>query len=363
MHKRLLILSTLLLLPALLLAGCGQKITAEQIVAKMRDTAATTVDAHAVVKVDMSAMGVDLAVTAEVWEKSPNSVRAEVIDASKPDLKGVTFVTDGRQAWLYDPARNTVEVGNAGEMDMPLPQELLTSMQGVIQQVLDASNVELIGEESVAGHDTYKLTFSSKEGSQQQIFPGNGVATVWVDQERWITLKATYEAATLGQGTIEVQSYELNPGVPDSRFHLEIPAGAEVHEVQAEKPVPLTLDEARAQAEAGGYALLVPTYVPEGAALIELFQTGDAIILRYDHSPQASFTVMQGATALPGAELAHLSLSGASTVTTVRGYEATAIVDEAGGNTVLYWTENGVTVAVAGHISLEEALNVAESLQ
>ena len=369
MHKRVWVLSALVLVTSLLLAGCGQKITAEQIVAKMRETAASTADAHAVVKVDMNAMGVDLSVTAEVWEKSPNSVRAEVVDASEPDLKGTILATDGQQVWLYDPAKNRVEVGAAGDMDMPLPQELLSSMQGMIQQVLDASNVELVGEESVAGHDTYKLTFSPKEGSNQQIFPGNGVATVWVDQERWITLKATYEASSLGQGTIEVLSYELNPGVPDSRFHLEISEGTEVIEVEAEEPVPLTLDEAESQATADGYSLLVPVYVPEGAKLIEVFKTGGTIILRYDHSQQVSFTVIQGLTALPGEQLPHLSALGESklpvesAVTTVRGQEATVIADKAGGNTLLYWTENGATLAVAGHISLEEAVKVAESLQ
>jgi len=363
MHKRVLVLSSLVLVVSLLLAGCGQRITAEQIVAKMRETAESTVDAHAVVKVDMSAMGVDMAVTAEVWEKSPNSVRAEVIDASQPELKGMTLVTDGQQAWFYDPAHNQVEVGVAGKMDMPLPQELLTSMQGVIQQVLDASNVELVGEEAVAGHDAYKLTFSPKEGSTQQIFPGNGIATVWVDQERWITLKATYEASSLGQGTIEVLSYELNPGVPDSRFHLEIPEGAKVFEVQAEEPVPLTLDEARTQAAAEGYSLLVPSYVPEGATLIEVFKTGGTIILRYDHSPQVSFTVMQGYELPEGYELSHLSLLGEPQETTVRGQQATVIAEEASGNTFLYWTENGAAMAVAGSISLEEAIRVAESLQ
>ena len=363
MHKRVLVLSSLVLVVSLLLTGCGQRITAEQIVAKMRETAESTVDAHAVVKVDMNAMGVDLAVTAEMWEKSPNSVRAEVIDASEPDLKGMTLVTDGQQAWFYDPAHNQVEVGAAGEMDMPLPQELLTSMQGVIQQVLDASNVELVGEEAVAGHDAYKLTFSPKEGSSQQIFPGNGIATVWVDQERWITLKATYEASSLGQGTIEVLSYELNPGVPDSRFHLEIPEGAKVFEVQAEEPVPLTLDEAKTQAAAEGYTLLVPGYVPEGTTLIEVFKTGGTIILRYDHSPQVAYTIMQGYKLPEGYELSHLSLLGEPKQTTIRGQEATAIAEEASGNTFLYWTENGAAMAVAGSISLEEALKVAESLQ
>jgi hypothetical protein len=275
----------------------------------------------------------------------------------------MTLVTDGQQAWFYDPARNTVEVGNAGEMELPLPQEMLTSMQGVIQQVLDASNVQLVGEESVAGHDTYKLTVSPKESSNQQLFPGNGIATVWVDQERWITLKATYEASSLGQGTIEVLSYELNPGVPDSRFHLEVPEGATVVDVQAEQPVPLTLDEARAQTTAEGYSLLVPGYVPEGATLIEVFKTGGAIILRYDHSPKVSFTVMQGYELPQGYELSHLSLMGEPKETTVRGQQATVIANEASGNTFLYWTENGVAMAVAGSISLEDALKIAESLQ
>jgi outer membrane lipoprotein-sorting protein len=363
MRKRAWVLSSLVLVMSLLLAGCGQKITAEQIVAKMRETAESTVDAHAVVKVDMNAMGVDLAVTAELWEKSPNSVHAEVIEASQSELKGMTLVTDGEQAWLYDPADNTVTVGAAGEMDMSLPQELLTSMQGVIQQVLDASNVELVGEEEVAGHGAYKLTFSPKEGSSQQIFPGNGIATVWVDKERWITLKGTYEASSLGQGTIEVLSYELNPGVPDSRFHLEIPEGAKVNEVQAEKMVPLTLDEAKAQAAAEGRSLLVPGYVPEGATLIEVFKSGGAIILRYDHSPKVSFTVMQGYELPQGVELSHLELLGKPTETTVRGQQATVVAEEGGSNTFLYWTESGVAMAVAGSISVEDAIKVAESLQ
>jgi len=363
MHKRVLVLSSLILVVSLLLGGCGQRITAEQIVAKMRETAESTVDAHAVVKVDMNAMGIDMSVTAEVWEKSPNSVRAEVIDSSRSELKGMTLVTDGQQASFYDPAHNQVEVGAAGEMDLPLPQEMLSSMQGVIQQVLDASNVELVGEEPVAGHDAYKLTFSPKDGSDQEVFPGNGVATVWVDQERWITLKATYEASSLGQGTIEVLSYELNPGVPDSRFHLEIPEGAKVFEVQANETVPLTLDEARAQAAADGYLLLAPGYVPEGVTLIEVFKTGGTIILRYDHSPQVSFTVMQGYELPEGYELSHLSLLGQPKETMVRGQQATVIAEAASGNTFLYWTENGTAMAVAGSISLEEAIKVAESLQ
>jgi hypothetical protein len=163
-----------------------------------------------------------------------------------------------------------------------------------------------------------------------------------------------YEAASLGQGTMEVQSYELNSGVPDDRFRFQVPEGAKVVNAEAQKPLPLTLDEARAQA---GFTLLVPDYVPEGATLIEVYKLGDAIIQRYDHSQAVAFTVVQGQT------VPDLPALGEGQGVTVRGQSATAVTDPSGGNTLLYWTENGVTVTVAGHISLEEAMKVAESLK
>jgi outer membrane lipoprotein-sorting protein len=354
MMRKLLVVSSLILVLSLAVAGCGQKMTAEEIVAKMQETASKTTDAHAEIQVNLNVEGMDLSATAEVWEKSPNKIYAHVSNSSQPEYEGVTLVSDGQQAWLYDPVKNQVTVGAAGEIDLPLPQEMIASMQGAIQQVLDASDVELAGEEAVAGHDTYKLTLSQKEGNETELFPGNGTATLWVDKERWIVLKAIYEAGALGQGTMEVLDYELNPGLTDDRFHLEIPEGAQIIEAHAEEAEPLTLEEAKAQA---GFPLLVPDYAPGGATLIEVFKMSDMIILRYDHSPDVAFAIMQGQ------QLAGLPSFGQAETVTVRGQEATVITEEASGNTVLYWTENDVTVGVAGHISLDEAIKVAESLK
>jgi outer membrane lipoprotein-sorting protein len=344
----------LLLALSLVLAGCGQKMTAEEIVAKMQETVESTQDAHAVVSVDVNAQGIEMSVTAEVWEQSPNKIRAEVLRASEDRLVGVTIVNDGQQGWYYEPSRNRVMVGAASEMETPLPQEMLGGLQEVIQEVLDATDVELVGQEEVAGRQAYKLVASPKEGSGEELLPGNGTATLWVDKEQWIVLKATYEASAFGQGSMEVQSFELNPGLPDGLFAFEIPEGTTVVDVEAQQLVPVTLDEARAQAS---YPLLVPDYVPQGATLIEVLKAGDSIVLRYNHSTQVSFTIIQGP------ELSGPPPVGQSQDLTVRGQSATAITDEAGGNTFLYWTGDGVTVTVAGHISLDEALRVAESLQ
>lgn len=354
MRRMATILFAVCLLLAAALAGCGNQITAEEIVARMQETVDNTDDAHAVVTANIDAQGIQISLTAEVWEKAPNLLRVEVLDASEARFVGNLMVSDGEQAWLYEPERNRVQIGAAGEVDMPLPQEMLTSLQEEIQGMLDASDVELVGEEGVAGREAYKLTVNPHEDTQQELFPGNGTATLWVDKEQWIILKATYQANAFGAGDMEVKSFELNPGVDDALFHFEVPDGATVIDVEQQQPQPLTLDEATARAE---FPLLVPGYVPEGVTLVEIFRVADSFVLRYDHSTMISFAVVQGP------ELAGPPPLGESQDTTVRGQTATVVTDPAGGNTFLYWTEDGVTITVAGHISLEDALQVAESLE
>lgn len=352
MRGRFVSVTILLVAVVVALAGCGQRITAEEIVAKMQETLESTRDAHAIVTGQATGQGQDLSATVEVWEQAPNKVRAQVLEANEPRLLGAIMVTDGSQGWYYEPAGNRVMVGKPGDLEMPLPEEILLSMQDTIQQVLDVTDVELAGEEALAGREAYKLILTPKQGSDLQAV--NGTATLWVDKEQWIVLKATFEAVGMAQGNMEVRSFELNPGLPGDLFTFEVPEGVEVVEVEAEDPVSLSLDEARAQA---AFGLLVPGYVPEGATLVEVFKVGESIILRYNHSAQVAFTVIQGP------ELAGPPPIGASEERTVRGQAATVVADEAGGNTFLYWTENGVTISVAGHIGLDEAIKVAESLQ
>jgi outer membrane lipoprotein-sorting protein len=210
----------------------------------MQETVDSTQDAHAIVVAEVNAQGIELSAKAELWEQMPNKVRAEVLEASEPSLVGTVLVSDGANGWFYEPARNLVTVGAMEELDTPLPQEILVGLQEVIQQVLNAADVELVGEESIAGREAYKLEASPKEGAEHQLFPGNGTATVWVDKDQWIVLKATYTAGAFGQGSMEVQSFELNPGLSADIFSFEVPEGAHVEDVETQQAVPLTLDEA-----------------------------------------------------------------------------------------------------------------------
>jgi outer membrane lipoprotein-sorting protein len=354
MRRKNLAAFSLLLVFGLILAGCGPRPTAEEIIAKVRETVDSTVDAHGIVAVDVNLQGIEVAVTAEVWEKSPNKLRMEVIEASRADLEGMLLVSDGVQAMAFNPARNLATVGPVAEVETPLPQQMLTELQDVVQHLLDASNAELVGEEPVAGVDAYKLTLTPKEEDEQGLFIGGGTATVWVDKERWVVLKARYDGNTFGQGEMEVTSFELNSGLADDVFRFEVPEGAHVVDAKAQQPEYLTLDEAKALAP---FPLLVPEYVPGEATLVEVLRTDGSFVLRYDHSPDVAFSVVQGSEVMGPPHF------GESQGITIRGQSATVITDEAGGNTFLYWTEDDVMLTIAGHISLEETLKVAESLR
>lgn len=345
---------------SLLLTGCQSGPTAEEVVAKMKEVEASIEDAHAVLEVSVQAQGEDQDVVVELWEKMPNKFRAEVLEAGDSELVGTVSVTDGSQAWMYNPYKNKAVVGELSELEMEGeldPGRMIQMMEGMIQQVSDTSDVELLGEEEIAGIATYKLEFTPKEDAEETVLPAGSVATLWVEQERWIVLQAHFINDMFGEGWMHVRSFEFNTGIPDEQFQFEIPEGAEVTQLEDMRPKSITLDEAREQfAQQAELALLVPTYVPEGATLIDVLSVNRAFVLYYDHA-ETSFTVIQGAPSEMREEP-----SGEATEVTVRGQTGTLITDDQ-GNSFLTWEEEGVTITIAGHISQDQVLQVAESLQ
>jgi outer membrane lipoprotein-sorting protein len=352
MNRRWLALMGALVVVALLVGGCQNQPTAEEIVARMREVEASTEDVHGVLEVGVHDVGKDEQVVVEVWEKKPDKTRVETLESSDPDLAGAVIVGDGQQVWMYSPAENRVLVSEVGADEPSSPRDLIRFMEQIIQRMLDASEMKLLGEEDVAGVPTYKLELTPKEG-EDAILPVDAKVTLWVDQERWVVLRAHMISDLLGEASMRVRSFELNTGLGDDLFQFEVPEGAEVASVESRQPVPLTLDEARAEAA----FLLVPSYVPEGATLISVFSVDDAYVLHYDHST-TSFTIMQGWSPAEG-EIPQ----GQTTEVTLRGQTATLITDASLGNSFLTWVEDGVTITIAGRISEDEILEVAESLQ
>src|SRR5690349_15314319 len=102
--RRFFSLITLVALFGMALAGCSQGITAQEIVQKMRDTAATTNTAHIVISGAATVTGTPIAgeksgsgeqtmsgngqLTVEAWFKKPNLVKIQVQSSSTAQING-----------------------------------------------------------------------------------------------------------------------------------------------------------------------------------------------------------------------------------------------------------------------------------
>ncbi len=375
MRRSLLLL--IALLGALLLAACGQRLpTAEEIVERMEAARAATNDAHATVALDVTTPDRAGRMVVEGWMqktgatdaagKPINRVRVEVREASEADLVGSLMVSDGETFWLYNPAENTVITGAASQMrdtaaSAPGGQAMM--LQDLIAQGLDAVQLEVLGAETVAGKNTWKVKVTPQPATREQLgLNGLVEGFLWVDAELALPLKATFDASDFGRGSVEALSLETNTGLSADLFRFTPPPGATV--VRAEELASRTkssvasLDEARA---AVNFPLREPGYLPAGMALVEVRVAGpDAVILNYAGAG-GSVSVVQGSEA-PGGDREPPAGSRTRAVT-VRGADGVLITGADGRGSLLRWEEGGLRYVVAGAIGADEALKVAESLR
>lgn len=368
----------LMLLGAVLLGACAERLpTAEEIVERMEAARAATDDAHATVAIDFTSAEQTGRLVVEGWMQRTGEsdaagkpiarVRAEVREASEPDMVGAIVVSDGETFWLYSPSQNTVVTGKAEEMDdqgPASPTGATAALQDLVQQGLDAVDLEVEGREQVAGKDTWRVKVSPKAETTAQLqLDGIVEGTMWVDEALALPLKLAIDASDLGQGTVEVQSIELNTGLSADLFTFTPPAGAEVVEAAAlaEQMAPraATVEEARTSVS---FQLLEPTSLPAGLELVEVRVIGtDTAILNYAGGEQ-SLSLVQSNAGQPGGEREAPAGSSVEQVT-VRGVQGTLIRGADGQGSLLRWEEGGIKYVIAGTISGEEALQTAEGLK
>jgi outer membrane lipoprotein-sorting protein len=364
-------------LAAMLLAACGQSLpTAEQIVERMEATRAATNDAHAVVAIDFTSPERSGQLLVEGWIQKTGEldaagepiarVRAEVLEASEAELVGSLVVSDGATFWLYNPAENTVVTGDARSMQDQSPASpagATEMLQDVIADGLDALELEVVGVEQVAGKDAWKVNFTPKaETSAQLQLDGVIEGTMWVDEQLALPLKLALDASDFGQGTLEVRSIETNTGLGAELFSFTPPEGAtivEAEELAAQmQPKPVSLEEART---AVSFSMREPGYLPAGMALVEVRVIGTGtVILNYAGEGesvsvvQSNEEVGQDREPPAGSQVQEVTV-GDATGTLISGAD--------GEGALLRWEQDGLRYVVAGTLSAEEALRVAEGLQ
>lgn len=207
---------------ALFASGCTEKnLNAEQIAAQMIDKENSTQDYSYTMHMTSYTGEKTKEIEYKTMFKKPNMIKSIATEPGKQNQ--TVSVSDGKFLWSYIPDTNTVikiTLSNASESTR-------NDYADIIGELLNDTNITLLGMENIDGRTTYLLETTPKEanGDNKLIYK----AKIWVDQETWMPLR--YEAYN-GDGNLiiklEIQDLKVNTGLPDSEFKFEIPEGTKI---------------------------------------------------------------------------------------------------------------------------------------
>jgi len=367
-----LIVGAVLLLAAMVSAFVIMQPSAKDILTQTLETSKTIENGHAIVKVNVDSPEEKASATVEVWgvhaEDSPGAFRLEVLETDKEEAVGAVIVSDGETVWAYSPAKNMVFTGTVEEAKaamkekQPMREEFDTqefehpeTAEEAVEKLLEYFEASRTGTETIADANAYQLELKPiPEQMPAEYTAFGGLLNLWIDQNRSLPLAVSYTGGSMGEFSITSLRLEVNLYIDESIFTFEIPEGAEVVGFVDMKPESLTLDEAAASAE---FEVLTPDVVPDGATLIDVLNVKGMIVQQYTLPDGGSFSVAQGQTdeaKKPSTEEQAIE---------VRGVAGSLFASEENDKVLLSWTEGKVSFYIAGNITAEQALEIAESLK
>ncbi|MGD9093650.1 MAG: DUF4367 domain-containing protein [Anaerolineales bacterium] len=386
-----------LILAATLVSGFVlTQATAEDILVQALETAETISDGRAVIAIDVERIDKKTSATIEVWarhsedsggEHNRDAFRIKVLETSEKKAQEAIIVSDGDTLWAYSPAKNEVFIGT--------PEEAQAMMEGrdylgggfldgldrfhhdgeskgddggyehpqnaeeIVAKLQEYFHIGTSSNETFAGETADQIELEPiPEQMPSEYAAVGGIVNLWIGQESNLPLAVAYTGGSVGEFTATVLEYEVNAGLDESLFTFEIPDGVEVVTFADLKPQSLTLEEAGQAAE---FEFLMPTEIPSGATLVDILDVRGALVQRYTLPQGGSFTIAQGIYAQEST--ATKTTSAKSQTVDVRGTPGQLFADESGVKVLLTWSEGEVFYSLAGNLTAEQALTIAESLQ
>ncbi len=313
---------------------------------------------HAIFDIQTAGSVANGAVSTEVWNESPDKSRTVVLQSSLSQFSvGTITINNGKQAWQYVPAKKIVYAGQDGTATGTArnqPQSLVN----IVQSVFTRSNATLVSSTGrVNGHEVYDLQVVST-ASAQSSSPGTGnfnySGDVFIDKKSMLPVREQLVVQGFGKVNVDLPTITLDQPVDGSLFTFVPPAGVQVLPFPKTTTETGTLSLQQAQLQAGYHLLSIPasqrSYELRG--IDALGAPGNQIFALNYVMGNSTFAISEGKS------LANLPISGQTV--TVRGTPAT--LSTSGNSTTLTWTEKGIGIQIAGNISKDELLTIANLL-
>jgi outer membrane lipoprotein-sorting protein len=363
----------------LLLAACGSSSATQttlqstptpspaqgqELLTKAEQQLKTAKTLHAIFNIHTTSSATNGIVSTEVWNVSPNKSRTVVLQSTLRQFSaGSITVNNGKQIWQYDPTKKVVYTGQVSNTTgTPIAGTGRNQTQftmNIVQSVFTHSNATLVSSSArVNGHDVYDVQVTSP-ASAPSSSTGSGTfnynGDVFIDKTSMLPVQLQLTIQGFGKVTFNLPMLVLDQPVDNSLFTFVPPAGVQVLPFpKTTTPDTGTLSLEQAQLQAGYHLLSIPasqgTYQLQGVDA--LGAPGNQIFTLNYVKGNSTFAISEGKS------LANLPISGQQV--NVRG--TTATLSTSGNSTTLTWTEKGVGIQIAGNVSKDELLTIANLL-
>lgn len=388
MSKNLWILVGIVVIAAAVVAGVIlMQPSAADILVQSLESMETIDDAHAVVSIDIDTLEHDGSGKLEIWarhgEDDTGAFRLEVLETDEEKAQRAVIVSDGETLWAYSPSENKVFVGTPEDAKafMEENQDLLSEFEqfdehrkskpedgeyqhpenaeAAIEKLQEYANISKSGTETVAGENATLLKIEPiPEQMPSEYAAVGGLVNLWVGKDSHLPLAVSFTGSSMGEASIALTELDVNTGLADDLFTFEIPDDAVVVTFADLQPQSLTLEEAGTTA---AFELLTPAETPSGATLVDILEVQGNLVQRYTLPEGGSFTVAQGMVGEETPEMRTPSTE--SLAVDVRGTTGQLYESEDGGRVLLTWSEGELVFVIAGDLTSEQVLTIADSLE
>ena len=213
----------LMVFAVVLVAGCTERMTAEEIAARMKAQEDSIKDFSAMVVTTISLDGNDTTILcAEVMGKMPDKDRAEFIEPAT--IAGRIMLRNGSTMWTYDPATNQATKTRLSEDE---PSEI--DYTGFIKDLMNETDISYEGIENVDGRNAYVILVTPHDETDRD--KPISRTRAWIDCKDWMPLRMEMYGEEDKRNIsvkIEFDDITFNTGIPDDVFMFEVPEGVEV---------------------------------------------------------------------------------------------------------------------------------------
>ncbi|MEA1893661.1 MAG: outer membrane lipoprotein carrier protein LolA [Euryarchaeota archaeon] len=215
------IVALLMVFAVVLVAGCTEKMTAEQIATRMKVQEENIKDFSATVVTTISVDGNNTTVRAKIMTKKPDKSRDEFIEPAM--IAGKVIVKNGSTEWTYYPANN-----QATKRTLRKNEPSDTDYTRLIKGIMNETDISYEGIENVDGRSAYVILVTPHETDRDKSISR---VRAWIDCKDWMPRRMEmYEGEdkhNIGV-KIELDNMTFNTGIPDSEFIFKVPEGVQV---------------------------------------------------------------------------------------------------------------------------------------